>query len=147
MMKETKHSEPATVSDPMGTTRPSSLVSPDLRVHGVELSQEGRSHLWRKLTIKLGKFATSIERVSVRVADVNGPRGGVDQVCRINVALIGLPPVVVEQRDASLEAAIDGALVGAERAVRRSVQRRRMKPMRGRDNRRWSGSSVPLAAT
>jgi hypothetical protein len=27
------------------------------------------------------KFATSIERVSIRVTDTNGPRGGVDQVC------------------------------------------------------------------
>jgi ribosome-associated translation inhibitor RaiA len=115
-------------------------------VLGVELDEDERSHLRRRLAVKLGKFATSIERVRVRVADVNGPRGGVDQVCRINVVLIGLSPVVVEERDASLEAAIDGALTGTERAVRRSVQRRRMKPIRGRHNRRSSGSGVPPAA-
>jgi hypothetical protein len=92
--------------------------------------------------MKLGKFATSIGRISVRVEDVNGPRGGIDQVCRIKVLLIGLPPVVFQGRDASLVAAIDGALTGSERAVRRSVQRRRMKPIRRRIGRRLSGSAA-----
>ena len=103
------------------------LVPAHIRVLGVELEPDDRMYIRRKLGMKLGKFATSIERISVRVDDVNGPRGGVDQVCRIKVVLIGLPPAVFEGRDASLEAAIDGALTGAERAVRRSVQRRRMK--------------------
>lgn len=81
--------------------------------------------------MKLGKFTTSIERVSVRVEDVNGPRGGIDHVCRIKVVLSGLPSVIFERRGASLEAAVDGALAGVERAVRRSVQRRRMRPIKG----------------
>jgi ribosome-associated translation inhibitor RaiA len=126
--------------------RSSSLASAHLRVLGVELDQDERSHLRRRLAMKLRKCAPSIERVSIRVADVNGPRGGVDQVCRINVVLVGLPPVVVEERDASLETAIDGAITRTERAVRRSVQRRRMKPIRDRHNRRSSGSGVPRTA-
>jgi ribosome-associated translation inhibitor RaiA len=126
------------------TTKP--VVSAQIRVLGVELDQDARAHLRRKLALKLAKSAASIERVSVRVTDANGPRGGVDQVCRINVVLIGLPPVLIEERDASLEAAIDGALTGAERAVRRSVQRRRMKPIRGRQNRRSKRPAAHLAA-
>ena len=114
-----------------------------IRVLGVELGPDDRAYVRRKLAAKLGKFATSIGRVSVRMADVNGPRGGVDQVCRIKVALVGLPPVVVEGRDASLHAAIDGALTGAERAVRRSVQRRRMKPIRVGAGRRSPGVVPP----
>jgi hypothetical protein len=62
--------------------------------------------------------------------DLNGPRGGVDRVCRIKVVLSGLPSVVVEKRDASLKGAIDGALTAAATAVRRAVRRRRMKPLR-----------------
>lgn len=89
-----------------------------------------RDYVRRKLGIKLGKFASSIERVSVRVEDVNGPRGGVDLSCRIKVVLRGLPSVVFENRDASLNAAVDGALSGVQRAVRRATQRRRMKPLR-----------------
>jgi hypothetical protein len=81
--------------------------------------------------VKLGRYDTSIERVTVRVLDVNGPRGGVDKLCRIKVVLSGLPSVVFESRTLSLKAAINGALSGAERAVRRSVQRRRTKPIKG----------------
>jgi putative sigma-54 modulation protein len=107
-------------------------VRAHIRLLGIDLHPDDRAYVRRKLGMKLGKFATSIERVSVRVEDVNGPRGGVDQVCRIKVVLIGLPTLVFQARNDSLEAAIDGAVAGTERAVRRSVQRRRMTPIRGR---------------
>jgi len=89
-----------------------------------------REYVRRKLGAKLGKYAGTIERVSVRLKDENGPRGGVDQLCRIKVVLRGMPSVVFESRNAALNAGVDTALSGIERAVRRSVQRRRMKPLR-----------------
>jgi hypothetical protein len=105
-------------------------VPANIRVFGVELDPDDRAYIRQSLGVKLGKYATSIERVSVRVKDVNGPRGGVDQVCRIKVVLSGLPSAIFESQAASLKAATNGALTGVERAVRRSVQRRRMKPIK-----------------
>ena len=105
-------------------------VPANIRVFGVKLDQNHRAYIRRRLGVKLGKHATSIERVSVRVEDVNGPRGGFDQVCRIKVVLSGLPSALFQTRAASLEAAVNGALTGVERAVRRSLQRRRMKPIK-----------------
>jgi ribosome-associated translation inhibitor RaiA len=99
-------------------------------VIGVDLDDDAQAYVRRKLGMKLGKFARSIERVTVRVTDMNGPRGGVDQVCTIKVVLSGLPSVVAERRHAALHAAIDDALRATEQAVRRSVSRRRMKPLR-----------------
>jgi hypothetical protein len=101
-----------------------------VRAVGVELGQDDRAYIRRKLGMKLGKFSTSIERVSVRVKDVNGPRGGVDQVCRMKVVLSGLPSAVFESKAASRRVAVDAALAGTERAVRRTLQRRRMKPLK-----------------
>ena len=106
------------------------LVPAHIRTFGVELDPEDRTYIRRKLGLKLGKFAASIERVSVRVQDVNGPRGGVDHACQIKVVLSGAPSVVFVEQDASMTAAIDGALAGSERAVRRAVRRRRTKGMR-----------------
>jgi ribosome-associated translation inhibitor RaiA len=97
---------------------------------GVNLSEEYKKDIRRKLGLKLGKFAESIERVSVRVTDVNGPRGGVDQLCRVKVVLSGLPSVVFEHLERAPGLAIDGALAGAERAVRKALQRRRAKPLK-----------------
>ena len=105
-----------------------------VRVIGVELEDDDHAVIRRKLGMKLGKFATSIERVTVRVTDTNGPRGGIDQVCNVKVVLSGLPSVVVERRHAALHAAIDVALRASEQAVRRSVRRRRMKRRRGWDS-------------
>lgn len=100
------------------------LVPAYIRSRGVELTPNDREYIRRSLGRRLGKFASSLERVSVRIDDVNGPRGGVDKLCGIKVVLAGLPSVVVEERHASLQGAMDGALQRTERAVRRSVKRR-----------------------
>lgn len=106
------------------------LVPANIRVVGVELDEDQKRYIRQTLGMKLGKFARSIERVSVRLKDVNGPRGGVDQLCRVKVVLSGLPSVVFQSQAGSLTDAINGALAGAERAVRRGVQRRRIKAVK-----------------
>lgn len=84
--------------------------------------------------MKLGKFSHFVKRVSVRIMDVNGPRGGLDKQCRIKVVLLrGLPPVVVEQQHAALQAAMDLAVQRTVSVVKRSVQRRTNRPRRTRD--------------
>jgi hypothetical protein len=123
------------------TTDSVRLVPAYIRAQGMELTGDDRIRVRRSVGLKLGKFAAALERVSVRLEDLNGPRGGVDQVCRIKVVVPGQPSVVFEGRHASLDAAIDRALAGAERGVRRRLQRRRMRPFRVR----WGGAAVPAA--
>ncbi len=96
-----------------------------IRTSGVRLSSEERSYIRRKVRLKLGKFSPAIERVTVRVGDTNGPRGGVDKVCATKVVVSGLPSVVVERKGHDVRAAVDGTLEATERAVRKVIQRRR----------------------
>lgn len=103
-------------------------VPAHIRCFGVTLDQEERAAIRQRLGVKLGKYATSTERVSVRVSDVNGPRGSVDKICHIKVALEALPSVIFESQASSVNDAVNGALIGVEQAVRRSIQSRRMKP-------------------
>jgi ribosome-associated translation inhibitor RaiA len=87
-------------------------------------SEEGLGeHVRSKLGRKLGKFAPSIERVSVRFEDVNGPRGGVDHVSRIKVVLSDLPSVIVESTGTDATHAFDTASHRVERAVQRNLGR------------------------
>lgn len=102
-----------------------------IRVTGVGLDPEERAYIRQRLRVKLGKFAGSIERVTVRVGDVNGARGGGDQSCRVKLVLSGLPSVVVEHRAAAVRPAVTGALTAAERSVRRAVERRHARPVEG----------------
>jgi CBS-domain-containing membrane protein/ribosome-associated translation inhibitor RaiA len=101
-----------------------------IRSAGVPLARDERAYMRRKLGMKLGKFARSIERVSVRVDDVNGPRGGNDKSCRIKVVLRGLPSIYVENQAPMFGPAFDGALADVERAVRKALKRRRSRPSR-----------------
>jgi ribosome-associated translation inhibitor RaiA len=126
----------------LGRGRTHDLQPPGhIRVLGATVSTADRDAIARKLGTRLGKFASSIERVTVRLSDVNGPKGGVDHKCLVKVVLSGLPSVVVERRDASLQRAVNGAIAAATRAVRRSVQRRRLKPLHRR-----STSAAPSAS-
>ena len=138
-MKKTDKRAPLPASVPRPVKRASgrteALRTPaHVRVFGVELNEKDRALIRRKLGAKLGKFAASIERVTVRMTDANGPRGGVDHVCNVKVVLSGLPSVVVERQDASPHVAVDLTLRATEQAVRRSVDRRRMKPLRPRNS-------------
>ena len=138
-MKRTDRRAPLPASVPRSVKRTSgrtdALRTPaHVRVIGVELAEADRALIRKKLGTKLGKVTTSIERVTVRMTDANGPRGGVDHVCNVKVVLSGLPSVVVERRDASPHAAIDLALRATEQAVRRSLSRRRMKPLHRRNS-------------
>ncbi len=90
-----------------------------------DLGMGDRAYIRRELGRRLGKFATAIERVSVRTEDVGGPQGGIDRMCRIKVVLKGLPSVVLERRAASLTAAVDEALAEADAALSRVLRRQR----------------------
>jgi len=99
-------------------------------VIGTTLGPRDRDLIAQKLGSQLGKFASSIERATVRVFDVNGPKGGRDQVAQIKVVLSGQPSVVVEERGVTVQRALGRAIKASGVAVKRSVQRRRTKPRR-----------------
>jgi hypothetical protein len=101
-----------------------------IRALGVDLSHKERVRIRHALGVKLGRYETSIERVTVRVREVDAPRGGIDMLCQIEAVLSGLPGVCCESRARSKKDAIRSALSGIERAVRRSVQSRRTKPVK-----------------
>jgi hypothetical protein len=110
-------------------------VPAHVRVIGGTIADEDRDYVARKLGMKLGTFASSIERITVRFSDVNGPKGGRDQKCQIKVVLSGLPSIVVNETDSTLPRSIARAIDVVALAVRRTVQRRRLTPLHHRASR------------
>lgn len=94
-----------------------------IRTSGLDVGDEMRDRTRSKMGAKLGKFAERIERLTVRFEDINGPRGGVDTVCRVKVVLSGLDAVVFETRADDAPSAMQKAAAGIERAVRRTLGR------------------------
>ena len=106
------------------------LTTPNIRIHAVAMDDEDREYIRRRVRTLFRRYARVAERVTVRVRDVNGPRGGVDMVCRIKVVMKGLPSVVVERRTPHLKSAVSSALTAAAQAVSQTLRRRRMRPIR-----------------
>jgi ribosome-associated translation inhibitor RaiA len=89
------------------------------------LSDAIRSTVERRLAFALGRFGGRIAGVTVWLGDVNGPRGGVDKTCQVQVALASGNRLLVEDADADLYAAIARAADRVGRAVARDLARRR----------------------
>lgn len=88
-----------------------------------KLTEEAQELADRRLRFALSRFDSRIERLSMVIADVNGPRGGNDKLCTVTVALRGLPDVRVTAEHSSVEAAIGHAADRAGRAVTRAIER------------------------
>jgi ribosome-associated translation inhibitor RaiA len=113
-----------------------------VRSSGLHLDAAMRACVRQRLGRKLGKFATHIERITVRFEDVNGPRGGEDTVSRIKVVLSGLDSIVYETRAVDAHQALDLAADRVARAVRRSLGRARaLQPGAGAAARRASAAT------
>jgi len=93
-----------------------------LSARGVELSAELKDYVTRRVHFSLARFAGRIRTLSVRLADVNGPRGGVDKRCDVRVDAGLRQEVIVRERQATIHAAVAFAMDRAERAVRRRLK-------------------------
>ena len=93
-----------------------------LAARGIELSGDFEDYLRRRVHFSLGRFAARIRSLSIRLADVNGPRGGVDKCCDVRVDVGLRQQVIVRERQANLRAAVAFAMERAERAVQRQLK-------------------------
>ena len=99
----------------------------EIQARGFTLTQALRSHVERRLHFALSTRYVSISRVRVRLSDVNGPRGGNDKRCHVQVTLPGQAPVVIEDTESDLYVAIDRASDRAGRTLTRRLARQRDK--------------------
>ncbi len=85
------------------------------------------NHAERQIHFALSCCHVHIQRVVMRLSDINGPRGGADKRCHLQVVLAGLPDVVIEDIEADLYVAIDRATDRAGRTVKRKIERRQTR--------------------
>ena len=95
----------------------------DIQARNFSLTDALRTHVERRLGFALARNADHIQRVVVRLSDINGPRGGADKCCHIQVVLRHLPEVVIQDTEADLYVAIYRALDRAARTVARALWR------------------------
>jgi ribosomal subunit interface protein len=96
-----------------------------VRSHGFVLTEALRTYVEQRLRIALGWTGSRLRKLVVSLSDINGPRGGIDKRCKIQVQLSGAKGVVIEDTEADMYVAIDRAAERADRAVVRRVERLR----------------------
>jgi len=84
-----------------------------------------REYVERRLLFALGRFGGRVQRVLVRLEDLNGPRGGLDKRCQMEVRLAGRGVLVVDVRDSATEPAVSRAADRMARRVREELAARR----------------------
>lgn len=94
-----------------------------MQARGFALTQGLRAHVEQRLQFALSRFQDRLTWVTVRLSDINGPRGGVDKLCQLQLCVHGLPDIVVKDTEADLYVAVDRAAERAGRMLRRHLRR------------------------
>lgn len=97
----------------------------NIQAHGIALTEGLREHARQRLQFALAWAIHDVRKITVSLADTNGPRGGVDKRCRVQVPVVGGRDIVVEDADADLFVAISRAAERTERILVRRLERQR----------------------
>lgn len=77
----------------------------------------------RRVRFALRRLGWLVPRAEVQMSDVNGPRGGIDKRCQIELRTEGAGSVVVTSVASDWRTALDRALARAARFLLRQWQR------------------------
>ena len=88
-----------------------------------ETTEALREYALHRLSFAVRRFRHRVRHVTVRLVDVNGPRGGLDSRCSISVDLVDGRPLFVEATAAWPFAAITLAAGRLGEALRRDTDR------------------------
>lgn len=100
-------------------------------------SRDGDGAKMRDLSIErvrfvLRRLSAFVPRAKVQFSDVNGPRGGVDKRCQVELNTATAGTVVIASMASDWRTALNRSLGRASRVLARSL-RRNQKPTRGRE--------------
>ena len=98
-----------------------------LKDKGVIRPKNLPDHIERRLRFALSRFAVRIEKIVVFLHDQNGPKGGIDKVCRVLVKVRGCGIIMSVVADTDWIAAVDRATSRISRSVARQIERRRSR--------------------
>jgi hypothetical protein len=116
----------------------------------IGLSEVTRTSIEERLRRALAPFGTRISRAAIRLEDLNGPRGGVDLCCSVEVLFDGGNRVRIVQRAAEVLEAVRRIIPRVARSVRQYVGRtghRTPRPTQRPPEQTEASSGTPPART
>jgi putative sigma-54 modulation protein len=96
-----------------------------VRFLGLPLSEMLREHSERQTLFHLSRFGHDLSSVTIRIRDVNGPKGGVDKQCQVFATGPRLGYSTLQERSEDAYQAVDTAISRLARTVARGLERAR----------------------
>lgn len=97
----------------------------DIQTNGFSLTDSLRSYTTLRMKFALERNDNHVMSVKVRLSDINGPRGGIDKRCQIDLVVAGQNDIVIEDTETNLYVAIDRASDRCARTLARHLERSR----------------------
>ncbi|MEQ9459598.1 MAG: HPF/RaiA family ribosome-associated protein [Phycisphaeraceae bacterium] len=99
----------------------------NVHVHALNIdhSETLKNHVQSRISTALERFGKRVRKVIVRLSDLNGPRGGHDMYCQMQVDVMGCGLLIVEQTDTDVYHAVDQAADRIKRNVKRAINKKR----------------------
>ena len=94
-----------------------------IRTRAIEVTEELEQLVSKRLELALDIFKERAESASVYIADLNGPRRGIDKICQITVRLRGIGDVVVLEKSSTVESALTRAAGRMKYRVSETIRR------------------------
>ena len=99
----------------------------EIKTPGIGLTAALSQFIGEKVERALSRYKNRISSVLLLLKDNNGPRGGVDKRCLLQITIANASPVVIQEINADAYAAVALATGRAERAVARVFSRRQQR--------------------
>ena len=90
------------------------------------VNKDVSSYAREKIQSALKNTKQYIDEVNIRLMDLNGPKGGIDKLCSLQLSIPGQTPVHIKSRQGNVYAAISDAANRAAQKSQRRVRRRRL---------------------
>lgn len=97
----------------------------NIQTAGFSLTDSLKEYTTRHMQFALNRDDALIVRARIWLADINGPRGGIDKRCQIELKLAGQNNIMIEDVESDLYLAIDRACERCMRTLARRVARTR----------------------
>ncbi len=115
-----------------------------VRVHDVKWTAALQAKIERSISFGLDRFDGHAKSIDVYIADLNGPKGGVDKICQLTAVLRRSEPVVIVEKGDRIIPMVNRAVRRLAYRVGRKVQR--LRPATRRDRASLRTAAFPEAA-
>lgn len=97
-----------------------------IQTQGFKLTRSLELFTREQITRAMSHCSEKIDRVVVRLKDINGPKGGVDKYCSVEVKLANHPTTVVKKTSSDMYLNISKTTSRAARIALRQLKKRRV---------------------